>query len=147
MTDVALFALPRSAFSVSVAETIAVPDPTAVTTPDGETFATEESDVVQPKVPVNGRPASSLAVAASWIVAAGDSVTLSTESVTVGEVGGGGARILSPPHERISQPSVMDPTERRVVFRRPLLIVGYASGAATPQHIAAFVPRSQTSVP
>jgi len=65
------------AFPAWAAEMSAVPGAIAVTTPEPETVTMVESDVVHVKFPATGCPDSSLAVAASWTVALGTSVTLS----------------------------------------------------------------------
>ena len=78
-----------------------------VTTPEGDTVATAESDVVQRKLP-GSRPEPSLAVAASSTVPAGTRVVVSVDIVTTGAVGGGPRTLSLPSQERTSQPSATD---------------------------------------
>ena len=77
ITAVPILGLDVPAFPEWVAEMRAVPGATAVTTPELETVTMVESELVQLKSPAIGRPDSSVAVAASWTVALGSSVTLS----------------------------------------------------------------------
>jgi hypothetical protein len=97
----------------------AVPGAIPVTTPEGDTVATVESDVFQRKLP-GIRPEPSLAVAASSTVPAGTTVAVSVEIVTTGGIVGGGPTTLSlPSQERTSQPSATDLMTRRVFRSGP----------------------------
>lgn len=127
---------------------VALPGATAATTPEDETVALEESDVVHKKERCSSWPDASLAVAVSWTVAVGTNLAVSTEIMMVSVVGGGGPITLSlPAQERMSQPRASDQMKRVVVFVSEPLVTGRTRYRMfTPmQHTVAIAPHSQLS--
>jgi hypothetical protein len=119
---------------------IAVPGPTATTTPEGETVATAGSDVVQTTLRLKRCPEASLMEAVSCRVAVGTRVALSAKTSIVAAVGGVGPRTLSlPAQEMISQPRASDPTNRCVVTCEPWFVVGTRYTVANTPHIVAIM--------
>jgi hypothetical protein len=104
ITDVAIF-------PSLVAVIVALPAPTAVTKPSGETEAIVESDVLQSNRRRSRSPEASLAVAESCMVAAELKVDVSDEITTeaIGRGKGGPVTLSLPTHEPMMQPAASDP--------------------------------------